>query len=94
MLDSSKISDSVKATDEIKAVVQRGPESWNFIYVVLGFTLAIECTVISMFEPLKFPLNIFILAVVVILTVWVFLFSGRFQNKLLGLKNSYENKFR
>ena len=32
----------VKVTAKARAQVQRGPESWNYIYVFLGFMLAIE----------------------------------------------------
>jgi hypothetical protein len=31
--------------------VKRANESWTYIYVVLGFALSIEGTIIQMFDP-------------------------------------------
>ena len=38
--------------------VKRANESWTYIYVVLGFALSIEGTIIQMFDPIKFPWNV------------------------------------
>ena len=46
------------------ASVVRGPESWNYIYVFLGFALAMEGTTIGMF-PLSFPWNIIVFGILV-----------------------------
>jgi hypothetical protein len=78
----------------LEAKVTRGPESWNFIYVMLGFTLTIEATVVTMIEPLKFPYNLVVYALVLLGTGWLFLDCGWFQNKLIGWKNTYEGKSR
>ena len=78
----------------VGAEVTRGPISWNYIYVMFGFALAIESSVIQMVSPLYFPLNIAAFAGISGLTVYLFLFSGRFQNMLFNLKIRYENKAR
>ena len=76
------------------AAVTRGPESWNAIYVVLGFALVIESTVIPMITPLGFPWNLVVYIVVAGITFRLFLFGERFQNKLIGWKMNYEKKAR
>jgi hypothetical protein len=78
--------------DTLSASVKRGPESWNYIYVMLGFMLAIGGTVISM---LPFGVwNILAYALFAAVAIRLFLFSGWFQNKLITLKMDYENKAR
>ena len=72
--------------------VVRGKESWAYIYVALAFALAIEGTIIQMITPLVFPYNILLYALTSAVTVWLFLFNGRFHNKLIALKGSYESK--
>ena len=72
---------------------QRGQESWTFIYITLGFAISIEGTVISMM-PLSFPWNVIIYVIVAFLTGWAWIESGWVQNKLIGLKNKYEDKLR
>jgi hypothetical protein len=84
----------MKVISSLSAAVTRGPESWNYIYVALGFALTIESTIIPMIEPLKFPCNIIAYAVIGAVTVWLFLFNGRFQNWLIGIKNKYEGAAR
>jgi uncharacterized membrane protein len=89
---------SVHATGRSKlsvdAKVKRGPESWAFIYIALGFVLTIESTIIVMITPLSFPYNIIVYAIVALISVWLFIENGWFQNKLIGCKNRYENKLR
>ena len=58
--------------------VARGPESWAYIYVTLGFALTIEGTVIQMITPLLFPWNILTYVVLGVATFWLFVCSGRF----------------
>ena len=74
--------------------VTRGPESWAYIYVALGFALAIEGTIVQMVTPLEFPWNLGTYATVAGLTVWLFIFNRWFQNKLIGIKCKYERKAR
>ena len=63
--------------------------------MALGFAVAIEGTAIDMATPvLGFPLNLLIYAIVGAATFWLFLDNGRFQNKLIELKNRYEQKGR
>lgn len=78
----------------VNMTVRRGPESWTYIYVVLGFALAIEATVITMVEPIKFPWNVVLFIAVAAATFWLFIFNGWFQNKLITMKLAYENKGR
>jgi hypothetical protein len=70
-----------KATVKVKTEVKRGPESWSYIYVTLGFVLTIEATIITMIEPLKFPWNIVAYLIFAAFTIWQFLDNGRLQNK-------------
>ena len=91
----------IKATMEAKgeggvtvdAKVQRGQESWTFIYIALGFAISIEGTVISMM-PLSFPWNVIIYVIVAFLTGWAWIESDWVHNKLLGIKARYETKER
>jgi len=76
----------------VDAKVIRGPQSWTFIYIALGFVLAIELTMIPLLTG--FPLNAILCIAVVAFTVYLFLLNGWSQNKLLGMKSSYESKAR
>ena len=80
----------------MEARVKRGPESWAFIYIVLGFALTVEGNLIGMVPNtvLPFPSNILTYLVVMAGTAWLFVGSGWFQNRLIGLKNRYESKAR
>jgi hypothetical protein len=70
----------------------RGSQSWTYIYMALGFALAIEGTIIQMITPLGFPWNLVVYVALGAITFWLFFFCGWFQNKLIGLQISYENK--
>jgi hypothetical protein len=74
------------------AKVIRGPQSWAFIYMALGFTVAIELTMISLLS--ERPWNAMLCAGAVAFTVYLFVFNGWFQNKLLGIKQWCEGKAR
>lgn len=80
--------------DQADALVRRGGESWAYIYVFLGFIVTIESTIVGMMTPIVFPWNILTFAVLAASTTWLFVGSGWFQNKLIGLKNGYEGKAR
>ena len=83
----------MKIDDTLSATVKRGPASWAYIYVALGFALTIEGTIIQMTTPpLKFPWNLIAYGVLGALTFWMFLFNGWFQNKLIGIKTKYEDQ--
>lgn len=77
----------------IKTGVTRGPESWAYIYIALGFVVSIEGTIIQML-PITFPYNIISYLAVAAATAWGFLDNGWVQNKLVGLKTRYEMKSR
>jgi hypothetical protein len=47
-----------------------------------------------MLDFLHFPYNVLLYVVTGAGLVWLFLFNGWFQNKLIGWKNSYENSAR
>jgi hypothetical protein len=81
-------------TDQDVAKVKRGPESWAYIYTVLGFVLIIESTVIGMMTPLTFPWTVIVFVVIAVITGWAFIESEWVHNKLVGLKTRYENKLR
>jgi hypothetical protein len=70
-----------------------GPEAWNFIYIFLGFVLSIEGTFIQMFylDPVE---SVTLYALIIVLTVSLFLDSRRFQDMLMRLRGSYEEKWR
>jgi hypothetical protein len=78
----------------VSMTVKRGPESWAYIYITLGFALSIEGTIISMIAPLMFPWNVLVYAAIGAGTFALFLNSGRFQNWLLSWKAAYEQKAR
>jgi hypothetical protein len=77
-----------KATANVTATVKRGPVSWAYFYTLLGFALTIETGIASMFDP---PWALIGLLVVAGVTVFLVLFNGWFQNKLLGWKARYES---
>jgi len=74
--------------------VTRGPETWAYIYTVLGFVLTIESTVIGMMTPLRFPYNVIVFVALAVITGWAFIESKWVHNKLVELKIRYENKAR
>ncbi|MGH9806244.1 MAG: hypothetical protein ACRD9W_03115 [Terriglobia bacterium] len=81
-----------KATDAVDGTVRRGPVSWAYIYMALGFALTIEGTVIDM--AAHYPWNLIAYAVLGVITFWLFIFNGWFQNKLIGMKSRYEDRAR
>lgn len=81
----------MKSKATLDAKVTRGPESWAYIYVALGFVLAIEGTIIQM-APLTFPWNLVAYVVIGAVTFRLFIFNGWFQNKLIRIKAGYESK--
>jgi hypothetical protein len=74
----------------LDAKVIRGPESWTFIYLALGFAISIEGQIISMIATL--PWNLIAYLFFGGATFWLFICCGRFQNRLIRLKHSYETK--
>jgi hypothetical protein len=72
------------------ARVLRGKESWNFLYVALGFAVSIEGTVIGMMG-LTFPNNAMLYVLVGGITTYLFMFNGQAQDKLIGWKERHEN---
>jgi hypothetical protein len=89
-----EVGAKLESTTSVRAdaKVVRGPQSWAYIYITLGFVIAVELTIIPLL--LRFPWNVIVLAAVMAFTFYLFAFNGWFQNKLMGLKNAYENKAR
>jgi hypothetical protein len=89
-LHTAEVREAAKATDTSSATVTRGSESWTYLYVVLGFALAIEGTLIQMVEPLKWPRNFALYVALIALTTWLFLFT-RFRVTLFWMRTKYES---
>jgi hypothetical protein len=70
--------------------VQRGPESWNYIYIMLGLSLGLEAAIIAMVSPLIFPYNFGVFILIATTTIYFFVRNERFQNWLLAFKRRYE----
>ena len=85
---------SLKVEAKATPSVIRGEKSWTFLYVALGFALSIEGTIIQMIDRLQFPWNLILYGVVGGITVWLLIFNGYSQNKLLAWKQNYESKAR
>ena len=94
VLNAKTTKVEARMSDRVEAQVRRGEESWSYFYTLLGFGLTIETGVIAMIVPLRWPWNLITLALVGAITVYLFLDNGWFQNKLIGLKNHYEDKLR
>jgi hypothetical protein len=77
----------------VKMGVKRGPQTWAFIYVTLGFALSIEGTIIG-FTSFDFTTKLISFAVLAGVTFWLFMDNAWFQNKLVTLKTHYEDKDR
>jgi hypothetical protein len=77
----------------VELSVKRGPQSWNYIYIMLGFALSIEGSVIQMIQapPLWSIVSYLVTAVI---TAWAFLDSRWMHDKLVRLKIRYEEKER
>ena len=76
-----------RATARVTAQVKRGSVSWAYFYTLLGFALTIETGIASMFD---LPWALIGLLIVAAVTIYLILFNGWFQNKLLGWKARYE----
>jgi hypothetical protein len=63
--------------------VKRAGESWNYIYIFLGFALTIEGTFIQMFN-LDAVSNLVLYLPAIAVTWYLFLHDGWFHNKLTG----------
>jgi uncharacterized membrane protein YvbJ len=79
------LQEKAAAVDSVSTTVDRGVESWGWFYLVLGFALQIEATLIAML-PLLWWANMLIVVVVFAVTFWLFLRSRWFQNFTVGLK--------
>jgi hypothetical protein len=91
---NESVSESIALSDKVVGTVVRGPQSWTFIYIILGFSLTIEDNFIQMIRPLEYPWNLVVFLAAMMVTVSLFIVSGRFQNWLIGMKIKYETKAR
>jgi hypothetical protein len=83
---------TINVTDVPTADIKRGPDSWTFIYIALGFTISILGTIIQMVDAIRFPCNLLLYGVTAAGSFWLFTCNGWFQNKLIDLKGRYENR--
>ena len=83
---------TINVADDASAVTKRGPDSWTFIYIALGFTISILGTTIQMVDAIHFPCNLLLYGVTAAGSFWLFICNGRFQNKLIDLKGRYEDR--
>lgn len=74
--------------------VKRGPQSWAYFYLILAITISIESSVIQMIKPLEYPRNIAVFLGCAAITGYLILANGWVQNKLIAVKNFYEEKER
>jgi len=74
----------------VKKSVTRGPESWAYVCMALGFTLIVEGIVISMVDAFVYPWNVVAYVVVGGVTYWLFTDSAWFQDKMLAKKLKFE----
>jgi hypothetical protein len=84
----------IKMGDELSGTIKRGKPAWDYLYIVLGFSLTIESTIVAMMTPIIFPCNILAFLAIAFLTVWAFIESEWLHDKLFKLQNRYENKYR
>jgi hypothetical protein len=71
-----------------RAAIQkvRGPQSWNYIGIVLTFVVSIEWAIIH--ALLERPANIITLTIIVALTIWLFTSNEWLHAKLTSLKHA------
>jgi hypothetical protein len=62
----------MRMTEEWDVKTIRGPDSWMFIDMVLGFALSIEGTILQMI-PFQFPYNLFLYVALMAGTFWLFI---------------------
>ncbi len=84
------VSEHAPASDSPSATVIRGPTSWTSLYVLLGIVLSIESTLITMIPSRTWQLWTYLVALG--LTLGVFLWCKRCQERLLRLIASWENR--
>ena len=81
-------------TDDTHATPKRGPGTWRYIQVILGFALTIEAIFIEMIKPLGWPNNVITFVAVAAFTIWAFLSSEWLHGKLLDLKDNFDDRGR
>jgi hypothetical protein len=87
------ITETVHASVTFEAGVRRGPESWNYFYMVGGVALAILLAIIPVLD-IPWWARVIYLVCAAVFVVGVIISSGWLHNMLIGLKNRYEGKFR
>lgn len=85
---------SMQASASATATVIRGEKSWTFLYLVAGFAVSTEATVVQMIEPLHWLAREALFAVVAGLTLWQVLASGSMQDRLLRWQATHEGRAR
>jgi hypothetical protein len=77
----------------VRLGIRRGPESWQYIYIALGFAISIEGTIITML-PIERPFNLSTFIIFAVVTGWYFLNNKWLQNALIEFKGKIEDKIR
>lgn len=77
----------------MSAGVKRGPESWNYFYLVMGVLLAFLGGIVGFMDGPGWAKAI-VFASIFIAIVVVILGDRRVHNLLLRFKSSYEDKVR
>jgi hypothetical protein len=85
---------AMRIGDQLDGRVKRGSEAWAYFYIVLGFVVTLESTVIGMITPLTFPWNILTFLVVAGCTVRAFIQFEWLHHKLIAFKERSESKIR
>ena len=84
---------TVKVQATIEKRIKRGKESWNFFWLVFSIFLAIAIFITSIL-PLEWLSKALVFMGVFIVLVWACLINAWWQNKLIGLKNWTEEKWK
>lgn len=73
-----------------KMPIKRATAAWAYLYITLALALAFAWTVIQVW-PDFWKIGALFLSTAVL--TYLFLFSGKFINWLLGIKDWYENRW-
>jgi hypothetical protein len=77
-----------------EVAIKRGAESFAYFYTILGFALTIETGLIAMIDPFAWWGKLVTFAIVGASTWHLILDNSRVQDRLVRMKNRYEEKFR
>jgi len=81
------------STTRFNAQTKLAPEVWNYLYVLLGFVLAIAGDIIQMLE-LDSTYSLVTYAIVIGIASWLILFNRQVQLTLNWLRTKHEQVWR